>query len=141
MEEKFIEQLKQDLKGADFGSKQDNLQLWYNKEGDCIQFKTMQHVPVARRRIDEYLTLYISIENKKPIGFQLKDIHALIAEHGNLMTVQAGYTFTDKSVISITALILKAFVKMPESINRFSGYRDAFSTMARDVENLEIPIA
>lgn len=141
MEEKFIRQLKQDLEGSDFGSRQDDLQIWYNKEGDCFQFKTMQHVATMGKRIDEYLTLYISIEDGKPVGFQLKDINALIKELDiDLMAVQAGYVSGDKSLVSITALMLRALVKMPESVNRISGYTDAFRTMVKDVDNVKIPV-
>lgn len=142
MEEKFIKQLKQDLNGSDFGSKQDDLQIWYNKEGDCLQFKTIPNVATIGKRIDEYLTLYISIEDEKPIGFQLKDVRALIKDLGvDLMAVQAGYVSGDKSLVSITALMLKALVKMPESINRFSGYANAFRTIVKDVDNVKIPVA
>lgn len=141
MEEKFITQLKQDIEGKDFGSRQDDLQLWYNEEGDCIQFKTM-HVATIRKRIDEYLTLYISIEDNKPIGFQLKDIHALINEHKmDSIIVQADYSSSDKKLVSISMLIFEAFVKMPRTINRTSGYAEAFRTIARDVDSVEIPTA
>ena len=72
MEEKFIKQIMRDVKSKAFGSRQHELQVWYNKDGDCVQFKTVQ-VATLRRRVDEYLTLYISIDDKKPVGFQLKD--------------------------------------------------------------------
>lgn len=142
MEEKLIKQLKQDLEGSDFGSKQNDLLIWYNKEGDCIQFKT-KHVATIGRRIDRYLTLYISVEDKQPIGFQLKDIHALFDEYDlDLMAVQADYTSGDKKLVSVTAtgLILKAFTKMPESINRFSGYEEAFRTMVGKNVEVDIPL-
>ncbi|MFQ5964686.1 MAG: hypothetical protein ACE5KZ_10405 [Candidatus Scalinduaceae bacterium] len=141
MEKEFINQIMQDAKGSDFGSKQHDLQIWYNQEGDCIHFKTM-HVATIRKRIDEYLTLYLSIEDKKPIGFQLKDIHALFNVYDmDLMAVQADYTSKDKRLVSITTLMLKAFAKIPSpTINRFSGYSDAFRTIPKDADKVEIPI-
>ena len=141
MEETFIEQLKRDSKTEDFGSEKDNLQIWYNKEGDCLQFKTKQHVAMIGKRIDEYLTLYISLEDGKPIGFQLKDIHALIKELDmDAMAVQAGYVSEDKSLVSITALIFKAFIKRPESIDRIAGYTDAFRAIVKETDNVKIPV-
>ncbi len=141
MEEKFIEQLKQGLEESDFGSKQNDIQLWYNQEGDCIHFKTM-HVATIGKRIDHYLTLYFSLEDKKPIGFQLKDIHALFNVHDlELMAVKAGYTSRDKRLVSITTLMLKAFAKTPSpTINRFSGYSDAFRTIPKEADKVEIPV-
>ncbi|MFQ5962769.1 MAG: hypothetical protein ACE5KZ_00615 [Candidatus Scalinduaceae bacterium] len=141
MEEKFIEQVTQGLKGSDFGSKQHEPQIWYNKEGDCIQFKT-RHVATIRKRIDEYLTLYATMEDEDPIGFQLKDIHALASVHDiDLMAIQADYTSRDKKLVSISMLIFKAFAKRPPSINRISGYTDAFRTMVKDGDNVKIPVS
>lgn len=140
MEDTFLKQLKQDIEGSEFGSKQDELQLWYNQEGDCIQFITM-HVATVGKRIDDFLTLYISVEDDKPIGFQLKDIHALINKNNvDLISVHADYTSSDKRLVSIEALMFKAFAKIPETINRISGYSEAFRTIARDAYNVEIPV-
>jgi hypothetical protein len=140
MEDAFIKQLKHDIEGSEFGSKQEELQIWYNQEGDCVQFKTM-HVATIAKRIDEYLTLYISIEDNKPIGFQLKDIHALANKYDvDLTAVQADYTSRDKRLVSITTLMFQAFVKIPKTTNRVSGYSEAFRTIARDAYNVEIPV-
>ena len=140
MEEEFIKQLKNDIKSPEFGSKQDDHLMWYNKEGDCIHFKTMD-VDIIGKRIDEFLTLYISIEEHKPVGFQLKDIHALTSAHDIDLMVQADVTTKDKRLISISMLILKAFDKKPANISRFSGYADAVGVMAKDAYNVEIPVA
>jgi hypothetical protein len=137
MEEKFITRLKQNLKGSDFGSKQDDVHLWYNEEGDCIQFKTT-HVATIGKRVDEYLTLYISVENQKPIGFQLKDVQALLnAQNLDLMAVQVDYASLDKSLVSVSMLIFEAYSKMPTTINRKFGYSEAIRTMVKD--KVEIP--
>lgn len=140
MEEEFIKQLEKDIKSPEFGSKRDDLLMWYNKEGDCIHFKTMD-VDIVGKRIDEFLTLYISIEEQKPVGFQLKDIHALTSAHDIDLMVQADVATKDKRLISINMLIFKAFAKKPPNINRFSGYTDAIGVMAKDAYNVEIPVA
>lgn len=139
MEETFLEELKRDIQSDDFGSGQDNPTIWYNEGGDCLQFKTM-HVATIGKRIDEYLTLYLSAEDNKPIGFQLKDIHALYNKHdADLMAVHAGYTSKGRILISMSMLMLKAFKKKKESINRLTGYSEAFS-ITRGVDKVEIPV-
>ncbi|MCP4987406.1 MAG: hypothetical protein GY928_15520 [Colwellia sp.] len=99
------------------------------------------HVATIGKRVDEYLTLYVSIEDQKPIGFQLKDIHALFNVYdADLMKVQADYTSKDKRLVSIATLMLKAFSKAPSpTINRISGYSDAFRTMVKGTDSVEIP--
>ncbi len=139
--DKFEELIIQESKKSDFGSKQDDIQMWYNQEGDCVQFRAAQ-VATLRKRIDDFLTLYISTEDNKPIGFQLKDIHALFNVYNiDLITVQADYTAKDKRLVSITTLMLKAFAKVPSpTINRISGYSDAINTIPRDASSVEIPV-
>jgi hypothetical protein len=143
MEEDFIKQLKQDLKSKDFGSKQNECKIWYNKEGDCFQLKTRHDVAIIGKRIDEYLTLYVSVEDGKPIGFQLKDIKALIKEFKtDLMSVQADYVPADKSLVSITALMVRALIRMPSSINRTFGYTDALNTIVKeDEDRIRMPMS
>lgn len=139
MEDTFLKELNKDIQSDDFGSGQNDPVIWYNEEGDCLQFKTM-HVATIGKRIDEYLTLYLSAEDDKPIGFQLKDIHALYSKHdADLMAVHADYTSKDRILISVSMLMLKAFKKKAESINRLSGYSEAFS-ITRDVDKVEIPV-
>lgn len=139
MEKEFAKQLDQDIAGSDFGSKQDDLQMWYNERGDYIQFKTM-NVSAIRERIDECLTLYISLEDQKPIGFQLKDIKALADLLDVDIMIKADITSSDKSLVSITALILfKAYTQMPESADRRTGYGEAFKTLVKkDLETSAI---
>lgn len=139
MEDTFLKELNKDILSDDFGSGQNDPVIWYNEEGDCLQFKTMQ-VATIGKRIDEYLTLYLSAEDDKPIGFQLKDIHALYSKHdADLMAVHADYTSKDRMLISVSMLMLKAFKKKAESINRLSGYSEAFG-ITRDVDKVEIPV-
>ncbi len=57
-------------------------------------------VATLGKRIDEFLTLYISMKDKKAIGFQLKDIHALINKYDvDLITVQADYASSTMSIL------------------------------------------
>ncbi|HCN19767.1 MAG: hypothetical protein A2060_03650 [Planctomycetes bacterium GWA2_50_13] len=144
MEETFITHLRQELQRSDYGSKHGDIQIWYNEAGDCIQFKTTDHIATRGKRIDEYLTLYVAIEDEKPIGFQLKDVHALIKEYGTagMVEVEAGYISADKRLVSITAttLILIAFNKRTDSKNRIHGYERALRTVPRELDSLKIPV-
>ena len=38
-------------------------------------------------------------------------------------------------------LILKAFSKIPSTINRIAGYTDAFNIIVKDVDSVSIPVA
>ncbi|MBS1258867.1 MAG: hypothetical protein MAG551_01931 [Candidatus Scalindua arabica] len=139
--DEFIKQLENDIKSPEFGSKPNDHLMWYNKEGDCIHFKTMD-VDIIGKRIDEFLTLYISIEEQKPIGFQLKDIHALTRLLDADIMVETDVTTSDKRLVSINMLILKAFAKRPPNINRVSGYTDAVGVITKDEYNsVEIPVS
>lgn len=107
-------------------------QLWYNRYGDCIEYQTQQ-VAIVADRIDSRLTIYRSAETDKPIGFQLKDVTALMkkyqADLGVLWSTQA------KNLISVTALFLVALEEdRPWSIKKRLGYQEALRNLAKDDE-------
>lgn len=52
---------------------------WYNPYGDCVVFHASPDEGYADR-VDSVLTLYRSIEDDTVIGFQLKDVGAIIDE-------------------------------------------------------------
>jgi hypothetical protein len=71
---------------------------------------------------------------------KLKDIHALISKYDiDLIAVQAGYTPSDKRLVSISTLLFNAFTEMNDSINRRAGFSEAFRTIARE-DSIEIPV-
>lgn len=59
------------------GSQKDNIEFWYNLHGDCIEFQTVDEAIIADR-IDDYLTIYRSLENREPIGFKIKGVRSLL---------------------------------------------------------------
>ncbi len=64
--------------------------------------------------------MYLSLEDEAPVGFQLKDIRALIdIKDIDMMSVQVGYNSENKRLISIEVLMLgfKAYGKIPENNN------------------------
>ena len=136
--ENFLKELMSKFcNGEELGSHRNELHIRYNEDGDCVQFQT-DHVAIVRQRIDEYLTLYKSAESDKVIGFQLKDIKALVNKYEcDSFTVKAAVH--NKLLMSITTLLLKAFSKQHPTINRMRGYDGAIRAVPRD-ESVSIPI-
>jgi len=82
MEKHFLDNFVRQMdKHARFGSHKGEIQPWYNREGDCIEFQTV-HEGFMADRIDDYLTIYRSAKTNDPIGFQIKDVGALVDKYG-----------------------------------------------------------
>jgi len=75
---KFLKEVKS---RSDFGSCKDEIRPWYNPVGDYIEFQATNEEFIADR-IDDYLTIYKSIDNNQPTGFKIKDVQALIRKVG-----------------------------------------------------------
>ena len=138
MEDFLKELISKFGKGEKLGSRKDELHIWYNEDGDCVQFQSDQ-VAIIRQRIDEYLTVYRSAESNEIIGFQLKDIKALINKYEcDIFAVKAAVK--NKVLISITTLLLKAFSKQSPTINRLQGYDNAIKSVPKENEEVAIPV-
>lgn len=95
---------------------------WYNKYGDCVVFKS-EDVGVVAERIDDILTLYYSIEGRRPVGFQLKGVKHLMQRHGcNTVAVTGAAT---ENEIKISLLLMIAYDAGPRNIQRRLGYANA----------------
>jgi len=116
-----------------FGSKKN--QIWYNKEGDCLQLQTEQ-VAVVGERIDEFLTVYHSAENNDIIGFQLKDIKELVNRYGLTGIVVNASVDPDKLDISVYALLLRAFRSANLSVSREVAYSKVITTVPKESSNI-----
>ena len=130
MEKHFLDDfMKSELgKDAKLGSQKDDIRPWYNSHGDCIEFQTRQEAFVADR-IDEYLTIYRSIESKEPIGFQIKDVKALVSMYGaDSLSVKAEVKGT--RLISVRTLLFAAYESSPGTIARRQGYASASAAFA-----------
>lgn len=138
MEENILKDLMEKMQGEKLGSRKNDTQMWYNAEGDCIQFQT-EHVAIIRDRIDDYLTIYRSAVNKGVIGFQLKDIKALMRKYCFDSVVVTADVRNNK-LISITALlvsILSDSISMP-SISRREGYVEALRTFPKERDKIPL---
>ncbi|MEW6684229.1 MAG: hypothetical protein AB1451_15135 [Nitrospirota bacterium] len=108
---------------------------WFNPFGDCIEFQS-ESVAVVADRIDDFLTLYRSAENNEVIGFQLKDVTALLRDLG-YQDLEVRWSMDDKRIVSLTALLLKAYGRSNLTIHRLSGYSQAIRTIEDDEVEVE----
>jgi hypothetical protein len=95
---------------------------WYNPHGDCVVFQLADEAFVAER-IDELLTVYHSVIDKRTIGFQIKGVQAMINKFGLDGLAVTSETDSDgvKSV-SIAALLLAAYEEGPRTVGRRKAY-------------------
>ena len=95
---------------------------WYNPHGDCIVYKMVNEAAVADR-IDEWLTMYNSVIDDRPIGFQIKGVHAIIRKFG-LDGLTVSWDDDSKAVkdVSIGVLLLAAHEEGPRTLGRRKAY-------------------
>lgn len=69
------------LKKFTSGRRSKTRKPWYNPDGDCIVYHTVDEATVAER-VDDVLTVYKSTISGKAIGFQLKGVGAIMRALG-----------------------------------------------------------
>jgi len=105
---------------------------WYNRFGDCIDYQTEQ-VAVVADRIDHHLTIYRSVETNAAIGFQLKDVTALMEKYKSQFGVM--FSTRDNTLISVTSLLLTAFqIDSPTTMKKRTGYEQALKNFSSEDE-------
>lgn len=109
---------------------------WYNPYGDCVMYQTVDEATVADR-IDEYLTILRSAVDDRPIGFQLKDVLAVIKRYG-CEALRVSAAIHKDQVISVKALLLAAYELRPPTVHRRRAYA---SVPAPDIDAVAIPEA
>ena len=110
------------LKGLVTGVPEFRPQPWYNSYGDCIIYQTANEAIVAQR-VDELLTVYRSALDNRPIGFQIKGVHAIIEKFGlEALTVESEAAGGQIRTISITLLLLAAYEQGPLTAQRRQAY-------------------
>ncbi|HPO14992.1 MAG TPA: hypothetical protein PLI09_16235 [Candidatus Hydrogenedentes bacterium] len=121
METHFLSESVAGLKRQD--SESFNPMPWYNPNGDCIMYQTANEAVVAER-IDEFLTIYRSAIDNRPIGFELKEVMALIQSFGyDTLSVHA--ELQGDKLISVRALYLAAYERTQKSIKGRHAYASA----------------
>ena len=113
---------------------------WYNPFGDCIVFQTKNEAIVGDR-VDHKLTLYRSAIDNAVIGYQIKDVRAILSRLGaNTVAVASEINGESGSVrsISVVALLLAAYEVEPCTIRRRSGYAQAITRSDEEIPLDEI---
>ncbi|MCX5634991.1 MAG: hypothetical protein NTW55_03995 [Planctomycetota bacterium] len=109
------------------GSSEFRPEPWYNQKGDCIVYQTANEAIVADR-IDEFLTIYSSAIDERPIGFQIKGVRAIIKAFGlDGLAVKVEKAGDQIRKISLIALLLAAYEQGPQSLGRRKAYVRALS--------------
>ena len=108
-----------------------NAEPWYNPGGDCIIYKMADEAAVADR-VDEWLTVYNSAVDNRPIGFQIKGVHAIITKFG-LDGLAVSWKADAEGVkeISIMAMLLAAYEQGPRTLSRRRAYVAAMESPAK----------
>lgn len=105
---------------------------WYNADGDCILYKVADEAVVADR-VDEWLTVYNSAVDGRPIGFQIKGVHAIINKFGlDGLAVSWKADANGVEAISITTLLLAAYEQGPRTFGRRRAYAAAMESPPRN---------
>lgn len=99
-------------------------QPWYNKHGDCVQFKLSGDAYYAER-VDEFLTIFRHHEDDRPIGFQIKSVATLLETLPiDGLRIEAEVTEKVPTKVSLNSLLLLAFRRdaddSPERLDRYS---------------------
>lgn len=101
---------------------------WYNSYGDCIIYQMADEAIIADR-IDAVLTIYRSALTKKPIGYQIKGVGALMKKYGwGGVFVESQEDNDGLKLVSMSALLLAAYEEGPKTTGRRRGYADALET-------------
>jgi len=107
------------------GSPEFHAAPWYNPDGDCIVYQ-MANEAIVADRIDPVLTVYRSAIDRRPIGFQIKGVQAIIRKFGfDGLAVAAQSDDTTVRSISIVALLLAAYEQGPLTFARRLAYASA----------------
>ncbi len=118
MEEHFLADMVQ-------GEPQFRSEPWYNPYGDCIVYQMADEAVVADR-VDGLLTVYNSAVDNRPIGFQIKGVHAIINKFGlDGLAVESRADADGVKSVSIGALLLAAYEEGPKTLDRRRAYAAA----------------
>ena len=95
---------------------------WYNPYGDCLVFACVDEARVADR-IDDFLTIYRSAIDDRPIGYQIKGVKAVIKRFGlSGLEVIDTHDGDELVGVSIAGVLLAAYEDGPATVFRREGY-------------------
>lgn len=113
-------------------------QPWYNKHGDCVEFRACGEAYYAER-VDGFLTIYRDIEDDRPVGFQVKGVLTLLQTFPfERLTIEAEVSEDRLTKISLDQLLLLAFRQGEDNDGcRLAGYSSAFNAR-QSFEEIEV---
>ena len=118
MEEHFLKDVVE-------GQPEFKAEPWYNPHGDCVVFQ-MANEAIVADRTDEILTIYRSAVDRRPIGYQIKGVQALIRKFGwDGLLLESESTGEQLQSISVIALLLAAYEGGPKTLGRRRAYATA----------------
>jgi hypothetical protein len=114
---------------------------WYNPYGDCVTYKMADEALVADR-VDEWLTVYKSAVDNRPIGFQIKGVQAIITKFG-LDGLAISWQADAQGVksISVAMLLLAAYEQGPRTMSRRKAYAGAICPAGKTIPADELQAA
>jgi hypothetical protein len=112
----------------------------YFQSGDFVEY-VREDRPCVYRRIDQFLTLALDIETRRPIGFRLKGFHNFFLSH-----LQPRYRLLDDQFVALVSVIevavTKAGFEALDTADAKSAYTDAYNMAFEDnVELRDLPEA
>lgn len=138
MEKANLNEFLNSFDKAKLGSKKNEIQPWYNEFGDCIEFQT-RHEAIVADRIDDYLTIYRSAVNNDPIGFQLKDVRALLRKY-KLQWMQCSAKVDKSVLIRLDILLMYAFKDSADTVSSGDEYLKLIKSVSSESSEIKVPI-
>ncbi len=135
MATEFMKQVQDAMKGVEPTFERSP---WYNAQGDCLVFHASPEEGYADR-VDSLLTLYRSVDADRVIGFEVKDVLAMIKRLGLAgLTVSAESEGNHVHRISIAAILMTAMQDQEEdgevTKSGMQAYLEAASLLSDAVE-------
>ena len=132
---KFLQDIANSLgiKG-EAGSEQEHPSFWYNTQGDCIEFQTVDEAIVADR-IDDYLTLFRTVDKREVVGFKIKGVKSLI----NILGGYVGFSAAGegKKVAHVSVILMQAAqTEDKPTFKRITGYAEAVRTLSEAISRV-----
>lgn len=76
----FLDDVVDELRETEFyKSLPDEPEPWYNEAGDCLEYAAT-HDEYIGDRVNQYLTVYRALDDRRAVGFKIKGIRGLMEE-------------------------------------------------------------
>lgn len=110
---------------ADLGEQKFKAEPWFNPAGDCVHYK-LANEAVVSERVDGVLSIYHSAVDGRVIGFQVKDVTALMRKHG--LGVAVAMKEEGGQLVGVKYILLAAYDSERKTLRRREAYTKALDT-------------